>query len=98
MSTKQKISKDFLLRQKLFNQKYGRLIVKTLRFNKKIFRYKTYPIFLNLLLKFRNFGPKTYCFLSLRSRGVDRKFKIVRHVFKRFANQGLLYGVRKASF
>lgn len=98
MSTKQKISKDFSLRQKLSNNLTSRLISKTLRFNRRIFSIRTYQIFLPFLVKFRNFGPKNYCVLSLKSRGVDRKFKIVRHVFKRFANQGLLYGIRKASF
>jgi len=98
MSTKQKLSKDFNLRQKLNTSLPSNLISKTLRYNRKIFSIRTYQKFLTLLVKFRNFGPKNYCVLSSKSRGVDRKFKIARHVFKRFANQGLLYGVRKASF
>ena len=89
---------DFLTRIKKYNKRYTTLLLKTLRINSKIYNYKNYQFFLKMFKTLRFRTQRNFCILTGNSRGVVRKYKMVRHEFKRLANDGLLSGITKASF
>lgn len=93
-----KIRKDFKLRYHNFNKRFTQILLKTLRMNKKVFYYKTYKALTTKFYYLRLKPVTNYCVLTGNSRGVVSRYRVVRHEFKRLANLGLIFGVRKASF
>jgi len=41
---------------------------------------------------------RNYCVVSYKTKSVFRRFKMVRHLCKKYASFGLLVGMRKSSF
>ena len=41
---------------------------------------------------------KNFCIRTYRCRGIVKTFKVSRHLFKKLASEGKIYGVRKASW
>ena len=71
-------------------------ILHNLSFDVEI-RTFAYTELVNLIKKYSNTKIRNRCILTNRARAVYRKFKISRLFFKKFALQGSLVGVKKAS-
>ena len=76
-----------------------RLLLKSI--NKNLFfsnKYRNYAKNKLIILKGYKSFLKNYCIISVRSRGIIRKYNISRMLFKQFANFGYLKGIKKGSW
>jgi len=72
-------------------------IINNLKFSKDI-RELAFDQFKRIFIKYSVVKIKNRCLFSNRSRSVYKKFKLSRIFLKNFALQGLLIGVKKASW
>jgi len=69
------------------------------RFNERFARYNRLNAYLiNISTNFKPKRFKTYCQLTGASRSVYSQFAISRHCLRKYANFGLIPGVRPASW
>lgn len=96
------IGKDKKYRKYFYNYEINKLILKSLLYNNinYPFLFKIYFDF-----KFKKFTFKssiskarTSCMFLGNSRSVFRRFKMSRHLCKKYASFGFLVGLKKSSF
>lgn len=95
------IKKDKINRSIYFKYEIKKLILKSLLFNinypffyKLYFDYyfKKFP-FSSSISKYR-----TYCMFLGNSRSIFQRFKLSRHICKKYGSQGFIVGLKKSSF
>jgi len=55
-------------------------------------------IYYTLFKKYYKTTIKNYCIITGRSKGIYRKFKVSRIIFRLLGNQGLFFGIKKISW
>lgn len=64
--------------------------------------FKSKAYFSKLLWKMGKFSSlsfcRRYCVISFKTKSVLRRFKLNRHLCKKYASDGFLVGMRKSSF
>lgn len=101
ISTVNWIKKDKKYRKEFFKFEIKKLIIKSILFNNKHFFFdKIY--YDNIFKKFSHNSSisrsRTNCMFLGNSRSIFQKFKMSRHICKKFASHGLLTGLKKSSF
>lgn len=61
-------------------------------------KYTLRKVYSKIFHHFPRLAPRNYCQLTLKSRVISSKFGLSRHTYKKQGNEGLLYGVQKASW
>lgn len=95
------IKKDKKNRNLFLNLEIKKIILKSLLYNIKYsFFFKIYFDF-----KFKKFSYKSsiakyrkYCILLGNSRSIFQRFKLSRHILKKYASNGFITGLKKSSF
>lgn len=95
------ITKDKSFRNLFSKYEIKKLVLKSLLYN------NNYPFFFKLYFdkNFKNFTYnssiskyRTSCLFLGNSRSVFQRFKLSRHIAKKFASNGFLVGLKKSSF
>jgi ribosomal protein S14 len=95
------IIKEQKIRKIFLNKEYKKIINKSFLFCDLYgFKYKFHfdKIFKNFNLKISNSHMQTYCLLLNNKKSIFKKFKLSRHIIKKYANLGEICGLRKSSF
>ncbi|MDR2417267.1 MAG: 30S ribosomal protein S14 [Holosporales bacterium] len=101
MARKSSIEHSLHVERIVRRQKARRLALKAIVMSKTINPAERFQAQLKLSALPRNGAPsrmRSRCLLTGRSRGVYRKFKLSRLMFREMASAGLLPGIRKASW
>lgn len=92
------VTKEFVLRKRIYNKAYTTTLLKTLQNNPAINHYQSCRNMLTAFRRTHGQPVKNYCIVTGNARGVVNKYRLVRHAFRTFAHTGWLVGIRKASF
>lgn len=100
MKTKNVVLFDILKRYEYKNQESKLKIFKIMNRLKFLNFYSLLNIFSKLTVSNKNFlcAINNKCFITSRSKGINRKVRLSRIKFKEFANNGLLIGFSKYSW
>jgi ribosomal protein S14 len=95
------INKDKNIRKKFLKIEINKLILKSLIYNNNypfFFKYYFDKIFKKILFNLSISKFRTYCIFLGNSKSIFRRFKLSRHVCKKYSSNGFIIGLKKSSF